>query len=40
MVLRYAHIARRSHFIVNEIRPNKAVVPENAAGLILSDHFC
>jgi len=33
MVLGYAHIARRSRFVVNEISRNKVVVPEGAAGL-------
>lgn len=33
-VLRYAHIARRSRFVVNEISRNRVVVPEGAAGLI------
>jgi len=39
MVLGYAHIARRSRFVVNEISRNKVVVPEGAAGLGLFRSF-
>jgi hypothetical protein len=36
LVLRYAHIARRSRFVVNEISRNKVAVPEGVVGLIRS----
>lgn len=35
VALRYAHIARRSRLLFNEISRNKVVVPEGAAGVIL-----